>query len=574
FPNGYAIINHMKNPSARSPSGAWKFGINTGPSSFYGEKFKVEKAFEDNGEVASGSTSAVHDAQRGLVFLHGIAAPWLTPSPPPIMSASNTARTKNVTYDDRDFQYLRYDKWYTEGTWSSPSESGTLSSANDLHARLTFTFPQQAIAFYYYGMKRSGGGLYGLCIDCDPDVPVDDKRFETIDALDTSDNGQNPPVVLFSRTFNTPGAHVVVLTNRNDTRIVPSGSSQITVDRFVLVVPDDSQPALPQQPSVTTSSSSTANSESRSTTATDDISRSSSTQSSSTSSSSVSGASPLSFTSSHMSSSSLSSTVVLAPSSATTGDVASSTPPVAAIAGAAVGGVLMIIILIIVGLCCWRRKRAREAIVNGRSFRGPSHSSSSQINPSHDPSTTDLSSSLIGSTLLTTTYPDASGTLSSGATTRSWRTRFKFKFWRARSHDAIDDRTSPPPRSFLARFNLPGNVNQHPPVANPTLSPFIQMYPDISKEELSKTASNDPPTFTSTLMSSSGSRLTRERRREVDAGPVTDEDTTEDDGMSTLPPLYEHVFRSRFGVGERSVPILRDAVTPRLPISSRPTYST
>ncbi|KAJ8084857.1 hypothetical protein PM082_003634 [Marasmius tenuissimus] len=78
FPNGYAIINQMKNPSARSPSGAWKFGINTGPSSFYGEKFKVEKAFEDNGEVASGSTSVVHDAQRGLVFFHGIVAPWLT----------------------------------------------------------------------------------------------------------------------------------------------------------------------------------------------------------------------------------------------------------------------------------------------------------------------------------------------------------------------------------------------------------------------------------------------------------------------------------------------------------------
>ncbi|KAK1221305.1 hypothetical protein PQX77_015888 [Marasmius sp. AFHP31] len=424
------------------------------------------------------------------------------------MSASNTVRSKSVTYDDRDLQNIRYGvSWYTEGTWSSPSGSGTLSSTNDLNARLTFTFPQQAIAFYYYGMKRSGGGLYGLCIDCDPDVPVDDKRFENIDALDTSDNGQNPPVVLFSRTFSTPGVHVVVLTNRNDTRVFPSGRSQITVDRFVLEVPDDSQPSL-QQPSSTTSSipsSSTTTSKSRSTTATDGTSNSSPTQSSSTSPSSVSRASPPSFTSSLTSFSSLSSTVALAPSSSSTSDVASSTTPVAVIVGAAVGGFLMFIILIIVGLCFWRRKRAREAIINGQSFlqSGPSHSSSSQINPSHDPSATDLSSSLINSTLLTTTYPDALGPLSSsGAATRSWRTRFKFKFWRARSHDAIDDRTSPPPRSFLARFNLPGNINQHPPVANPTLSPFIQMYPDISKEELSKAASSDPSTFTSTLMSS------------------------------------------------------------------------
>ncbi|KAL0571719.1 hypothetical protein V5O48_010243 [Marasmius crinis-equi] len=78
FPNGVAMTTHMKDPSKKSPTGVWKFGINTGPNSFYGEKFKVEKAFEDDGEVASGSTSAAHDAQRGLVFMHGLAAPWLT----------------------------------------------------------------------------------------------------------------------------------------------------------------------------------------------------------------------------------------------------------------------------------------------------------------------------------------------------------------------------------------------------------------------------------------------------------------------------------------------------------------
>ena len=51
-------------------------------------------------------------------------------------------------------------------------------------------FPQQAVAFHYYGIPRSNGGLYGICIDCDPN----DMRFETVDALDQSDNGQNPPV--------------------------------------------------------------------------------------------------------------------------------------------------------------------------------------------------------------------------------------------------------------------------------------------------------------------------------------------------------------------------------------------
>ncbi|KAJ8084856.1 hypothetical protein PM082_003633 [Marasmius tenuissimus] len=484
------------------------------------------------------------------------------------MSASNTVRSKNVTYDDRDFQNLRYEtSWFTEGTWSSPQDSGTLSSTNDPNARLTFTFPQQAIAFYYYGMRRSQGGLYGLCIDCDPDVPVNDKRFETVDALDRSDNGQNPPVVLFSRTFSTPGTHVVVLTNRNDTRVVPSGNSQITVDRFVLEVPDDSSPVTTQQPSTTSSipPSSATTSETRSTSVTDGTSKSSSNQSSSTFSSSAGGTSPPSLTSSLTSFSSLSSTVGLVPSATST----SSATPVAVIAGA-VGGFLMAAILIIVGLCCWRRKRAREAIVNGRLLP---HSPSQVINTSHDSSTTNLSSSLIDSTVLTAPYPDASGTLSgSGAVTSSRRTWLNLRFWRStRSHDAIDDQTSPqtPFRSLLARFDRPGN--QRPPVANPRLSPFFQMHPDISKEELSKAARSDPFTFTSTTTSGTHFPLTRERRREVDAGPVVDEDgTTENEEMSTLPPLYEHVFRSRVGVSERNVPILRDVVTSRVPISSRP----
>ncbi|KAJ8084854.1 hypothetical protein PM082_003631 [Marasmius tenuissimus] len=494
------------------------------------------------------------------------------------MSASNTARFKNITYDDRDFQNLRYEtSWYTQGTWSSPQDSGTLSSTNDPNARLTFTFPQQAIAFYYYGIRRSRGGLYGLCIDCSPEIPVDDKRFEIVDALNRSDNGQNPPVVLFSRTFNTPGAHVVVLTNRNDTRVIPSGNSQITVDRFVLEVPDDSPPVPSQQPGTTSSipSSFTITSRNRSATVTS-TSTSSSTQSPSSSSSSASSTSlaPPSPTSSFASFASLSSTIVLAPASSSPTSDSTSSTPVAIIAGAAVGGFLVAVTLIIVVLCCWRHKRTREAIVNNRSFpqSGPSHSSF-QVDPSHGPSATDLSVSLIDSAVLTTTYPDASDALdSSGAATSSRRMRFNLRFWRgARSHEAADDQTSPrtPFRSLLARFNRPDN--QRPPVANPTFSPFLQMHPDISKEELPKAASRDPFTFTSTPMLSSYSRLTRERRREVDAGPVVGEDsTTEDEGMSTLPPLYEHVFRSRVGVGERSVPILRD-VTSRLPISSRPT---
>ncbi|KAI3618936.1 serum paraoxonase arylesterase [Moniliophthora roreri] len=77
FPKVLAMAHHMEDPSLSSPSVGWKFGINTGPSAFYGEKFKVEKAFEDSGTFISGATTVVHDAAHGLVFIHGISSPWL-----------------------------------------------------------------------------------------------------------------------------------------------------------------------------------------------------------------------------------------------------------------------------------------------------------------------------------------------------------------------------------------------------------------------------------------------------------------------------------------------------------------
>lgn len=47
-----------------------------------------------------------------------------------------------------------------------------------------------ANAFYYYGMRRSRGALYAICIDCDPNKPI----FESIDAVNATDDGTNPPV--------------------------------------------------------------------------------------------------------------------------------------------------------------------------------------------------------------------------------------------------------------------------------------------------------------------------------------------------------------------------------------------
>ncbi|KAJ3815644.1 hypothetical protein F5876DRAFT_71848 [Lentinula aff. lateritia] len=142
----------------------------------------------------------------------------------------------NQTYDDRDTADLHY-----AGGWPSPQDgsynasnvgqSGTLSSTEDIRANVTFTFPIPANAVYYYGIRRCCGGLYAICVDCDPDNPI----FETIDAVNVTDDGKNPPVILWSKTFDTFGIHAIILTNQNDSRF---GHSQITIDRFELQVPN------------------------------------------------------------------------------------------------------------------------------------------------------------------------------------------------------------------------------------------------------------------------------------------------------------------------------------------------
>ncbi|KAF8900783.1 hypothetical protein CPB85DRAFT_1565102 [Mucidula mucida] len=145
---------------------------------------------------------------------------------------------KNITYDNRDFTDLKYTgtSWFTDGFWnaSNVGRTGTLSTARDVDATVTFTFtfPQPANAFYYYGIPQCCGGNYSICVDCYPDAP----QFKIIDALNRTDDGHNPPVILFSYTFK----------NNNDSRF---NKSMITVDQFVLQVEDQDAVSSPSSSS-------------------------------------------------------------------------------------------------------------------------------------------------------------------------------------------------------------------------------------------------------------------------------------------------------------------------------------
>ncbi|KAF8813942.1 serum paraoxonase/arylesterase [Phlegmacium glaucopus] len=74
IPHALAAVAQIFNPSRLSPSIAARISINTGPNAFYGEKYKLEKVFEDDGKIMSGATSAAYDSQRKRLFMNGVVS--------------------------------------------------------------------------------------------------------------------------------------------------------------------------------------------------------------------------------------------------------------------------------------------------------------------------------------------------------------------------------------------------------------------------------------------------------------------------------------------------------------------
>jgi len=74
LPKVLATRAHFLYPTkgTSSPSSAFKITLNIGESSFYGEKYSVQKVFEDDGTKISGITAIAHDATRGRLFMHGL----------------------------------------------------------------------------------------------------------------------------------------------------------------------------------------------------------------------------------------------------------------------------------------------------------------------------------------------------------------------------------------------------------------------------------------------------------------------------------------------------------------------
>ncbi|KAF8504271.1 hypothetical protein JB92DRAFT_3122919 [Gautieria morchelliformis] len=152
----------------------------------------------------------------------------------------------NFTIANTDTVHLQYSTQWFHGNWTDfstqPPTNVSLLSSDDLQAQLVLRFPSPATGFYYYGMKRSGGGSYRICIDCDPNQPAG--PFYTVDAWNKTDDGHNPPVVLYSNLTLSNDFHTIVLQNTNDTRGHPQGVSQITLQQFVITSPKVLSPTV------------------------------------------------------------------------------------------------------------------------------------------------------------------------------------------------------------------------------------------------------------------------------------------------------------------------------------------
>ncbi|CAE6511783.1 unnamed protein product [Rhizoctonia solani] len=72
FPKADQVLKSFKDTKVTSASSAHRISINKGESSYYGEKYKVQKIYEDDGALgSSATTAAVYD---GNIYLHGLLA--------------------------------------------------------------------------------------------------------------------------------------------------------------------------------------------------------------------------------------------------------------------------------------------------------------------------------------------------------------------------------------------------------------------------------------------------------------------------------------------------------------------
>ncbi|KAK7685311.1 hypothetical protein QCA50_011674 [Cerrena zonata] len=74
FPRGHQLHPRFKDTISDAASGAFRLTQNTGQGAFFGEKYRLDRMFEDSGRVVEGATSVTYSSRRKLLIMHGISA--------------------------------------------------------------------------------------------------------------------------------------------------------------------------------------------------------------------------------------------------------------------------------------------------------------------------------------------------------------------------------------------------------------------------------------------------------------------------------------------------------------------
>lgn len=151
------------------------------------------------------------------------------------LRSSSSTVLRNITIDDSDSS-LVYSQGWTKSS-SSNAFGGGFSTTSQVGDIVQFFLPENAVAIYYNGFKQPGGGICGVCLDCDA---KGSGNLQTIDVHSTSNDGA--PTTLFSKMEIDPSVkHSFSLLNFPDSRF--GGNGTTTVDSFIVTIQGDALPS-------------------------------------------------------------------------------------------------------------------------------------------------------------------------------------------------------------------------------------------------------------------------------------------------------------------------------------------
>ncbi|KAJ3929266.1 MAG: hypothetical protein NXY57DRAFT_432864 [Lentinula lateritia] len=117
---------------------------------------------------------------------------------------------------------------------------------------LTVTIPESTAMINFVGLKRTGGSLYGVCLDCASGSVTNMQLFSGHDST-LENNADAEPALIFSLDVNPDQAHVLQVTNVGDSSF--GKQSELT---FISIVVQEASPTNTLVPPSSTSFSSTS----------------------------------------------------------------------------------------------------------------------------------------------------------------------------------------------------------------------------------------------------------------------------------------------------------------------------